>query len=323
MFKQNENVLNVNLKDIETYADNGVELAINNMAQSTKEDRVATINIDEPKIDKHGNDLVVDVHIQNKTGHRFPSGVTFRRVWVEFLVKNNNGEILWGSGQSNGAGIIFGANGKQLSTEFLNDPSVYQPHFQEICNEDEVQIYEELVKDAQGQFTSSFVHRVKHVKDNRMLPKGWVPGDVFAGNLSESDIKSPDGLQDQGQLLRQMMRSTDPDGIGDDPEYNHKPGGDSIRYRIPLDKIAGAKTVDVVLNSQAVTPAWLWERFSLANEAKKAGFDTPATDRLYYLASTLNLSEGPLKGWKFKVKTASQPIPNTPKVLNEAKRCGK
>jgi hypothetical protein len=118
-----------------------------------------------------------------------------------------------------------------------------------------------------------------------------------------------------------MMRATDPDGVGTDPEYNEKPGGDSVRYRIPLSKIAGAVSIEATLNSQAVTPSWLWERFSLANEAKKAGFDTPATDRLYYLASTLNLDDSALKGWKFKVTTAKQPIPMTPKVSKSKAQC--
>ena len=93
------------------------------------------------------------------------------------------------------------------------------------------------------------------------------------------------------------------------------------RYRIPLSKIAGAVSIEATLNSQAVTPSWLWERFSLANEAKKAGFDTPATDRLYYLASTLDLDNTALNGWKFKVTSAKQFIPMTLNVSESKALC--
>jgi mono/diheme cytochrome c family protein len=316
MFEQNSDVLNVNLNDIETFANNGADLALNNMVQSTTEGRVAKLEISTPETDEAGANLVVDVHVKNNTGHRLPSGVTFRRVWIELLVKGVDEKVLWASGKSNNAGLILGPDNKQLSTEFLKNPDLYQPHYQEICSEDQVQIYEELVKNAEGEFTTSFVHRVNHVKDNRMLPRGWVPGDVFAGGVEGSD-----GLKDQGALLRQMMRATDPDGVGTDPEYNEKPGGDSIRYRIPLSKIPGAVSIEATLNSQAVTPSWLWERFSLANEAKQAGFDTPATDRLYYLASTLDLDDSALKGWKFKVTSAKRSIPMKLEVSKSKAQC--
>jgi len=134
MFEQNTDVLNVNLQDIETYATNGAQLALNNMIQSAEEDRVAALDISVPKVDRSGENLVVDVNIKNNTGHRFPSGVTFRRVWIEFLVKDASDKILWASGKSNEAGIILGANGEQLDTEFLQDQNHYQPHFQEICS---------------------------------------------------------------------------------------------------------------------------------------------------------------------------------------------
>ena len=305
MFEQNPDVLNVNLTDIETSNSKGAELALANMIDSTTQDRVATVTIGEPRIDVAGKNLVVEVHVENKTGHRFPSGVAFRRAWIDFRIKNAGGEDLWRSGKSNAAGIIIGGSGKQLATEFLQDPDVYQYHYQEVCSQDRVQIYEELVKNAQGEFTTSFVHRVDHIKDNRLLPRGWVPGDVFAGGVPGSGA-----LADQGELLREIMRATDPDGVGDDPDFNQNPGGDSLRYRIPFESIAGAASIEVTLYSQAVTPAWFWDRFSMANMAKAAGFDTPATDRLYYLASTLNLDDSPLQGWKFKVAGAAKPLPD-------------
>jgi len=304
MFEQHPDVLNVNLTDIETSNSRGAELAVNNMIDSTTQGRVATLTIGEPKMDAGGSNLVVEVRVENRTGHRFPSGVAFRRVWIDFRIKDAGGADLWSSGRSNDAGIIVDENGERLPTEFLRDPNLYQHHYQEICSQDRVQIYEELVRNAQGEFTTSFVHRVDHVKDNRLMPRGWVPGDVFAGGVPGSG-----GLADQGELLREIMRATDPDGVGSDPDFNRNPGGDSLRYRIPLGAIDGAATVEATLYSQAVTPAWFWDRFSMANEAKEAGYDTPATDRLYYLASTLNLENSPLDGWKFKVATSAISIP--------------
>jgi len=303
MFEQNPDVLNVNLTDIETSNAKGADLAVSNMVDSTTQGRVATLAIGEPKTDADGN-LVVDVRVENKTGHRFPSGVAFRRVWIDFRIMDGEGSDLWRSGNSNDAGMIVDENGERLLTEFLQDPDVYQYHYQEICSQDRVQIYEELVRNAQGEFTTSFVHRVDHVKDNRLLPRGWVPGDVFAGGVPGSD-----GLADQGELLREIMRATDPDGVGNDPDFNQQPGGDSLRYRIPLEAIAGAARIEATLYSQAVTPAWFWDRFSMANEAKTAGYDTPATDRLYYLASTLDLDDSPLQGWKFPVASVAISIP--------------
>lgn len=305
MFEQNPDVLNVNLTDIETSNAGGAALAVSNMIDSTTQGRVATLTVGEPRVDADGNNLVVEVRVENRTGHRFPSGVAFRRAWIDFRVKNAAGADLWRSGKSNAAGILVGAGGEQLPTEFLRDPDLYQDHYQEICSQDRVQIYEELVRNARGEFTTSFVHRVEHVKDNRLLPRGWVPGDVFAGGVAGSGE-----LKDQGELLREIMRATDPDGVGSDPDFNQNPGGDSLRYRIPLNAIAGAATIEATLYSQAVTPAWFWDRFSMANRAKAAGFDTPATDRLYYLASTLNLEGTPLAGWKFKVASATVAVPD-------------
>lgn len=318
MFQQNPNVLNVNKQDIETFTNNGAEFALDNMVRSTTENRVATIDVSEPQLDQTGDNLVVGVSVKNNTGHRFPSGVAFRRAWIELLVKDSNQNVLWASGKSNNAGIITGKNGQRLDTEFLKDPNRYQKHYQEICSEDHVQIYEELVKNAQGKFTTSFVHRVDHIKDNRLLPRGWVPGDVFAGSSANID-----GLKDQGELLRQMMRATDPDGVGRDPDFNESPGGDSLRYRIPITAIANASNIEVTLYSQAVTPAWLWNRFSMANDAKQVGFNTPATDRLYYIASNLDLSDSPLNGWKFKITAASVKIPETKATSDTPAQCNK
>jgi hypothetical protein len=47
------------------------------------------------------------------------------------------------------------------------------PRWREALSSGQVQIYEELVTDADGNYTTSFIRRNRIPKDNRLLPKGW------------------------------------------------------------------------------------------------------------------------------------------------------
>lgn len=304
MFAQFPEILGVNDHDYETSAKNGAQLSIDNMLLSVEEKRVATVEIGSVEI--QGDDLVVDAKVTNKTGHKFPSGVSFRRVWIELLVMDEQDQVLWGSGRTNKAGVIVDGDGKILDTEFLTDRKKYQHHYQTISRQDQVQIYEELITNKSDEFTTSFIHRVKHVKDNRLLPEGWVPGKEFAGQTKDA------GIGDQGELLKEFMEATDPEGIAkkEDQDYMQSPGdgADRISYRIPADKIPGATQVQATVYSQAFMPAWFYQRFALAARAKENGYDTPAADRLFYLTSRLELEDTPLASWKIKVDSTTEQI---------------
>jgi hypothetical protein len=171
MFNQFPEVLGVAKKDYMTSATNGVDLAIENMIRQGQRDTL-DVSIANAKLD--GQVVSATVNIRNKAGHRFPSGVAFRRAFIEFTVRDGN-NIVWSSGRTNEIGVILDGKKQPLPSEFLPDTGKqrYQRHYQTIDSEDQVQIYEELNKNAAGQFTSSFIHRVEHVKDNRLLPKGW------------------------------------------------------------------------------------------------------------------------------------------------------
>ena len=119
MAKQFPEVLGVSPSDYETGAGTGADLAIDNMRLSAVEDRVATIEIGA--IQKQSGQLRIPVTVTNQTGHRFPSGVAFRRAFVELLVKDKNDDIIWSSGRTDRAGLIIDEHGKRLRTEFLND----------------------------------------------------------------------------------------------------------------------------------------------------------------------------------------------------------
>jgi len=138
MFRQFEPVLGVDKFDPETYATNGPDFAIENMQLSVQTERVATVAVSDVTL--NADQLSAMVTVTNKTGHRLPSGVSFRRVWVEFLVKDAEGSILWGSGRTNAAGFIIGADGERLPTEFLEDPNSYQRHYATINSQNQGQI---------------------------------------------------------------------------------------------------------------------------------------------------------------------------------------
>ena len=111
---------------------------------------------------------------------------------------------MWASGTTNHDGEIVDATDmKVLPTEYFargggDGKQRYQPHFDEahaITRQDQVQIFEELVKDADDDLTFSFIRRDHHVKDNRLLPQGWrkdgVPGIKLPANWL--DATHPEG----------------------------------------------------------------------------------------------------------------------------------
>ena len=91
----------------------------------------------------------------SKVGHKFPSGVGFRRAFIAFSVLDENGKMLWASGRTNGAGVIVDESGAPLDGElwWKDDCSArinpgeraHQPHYQKITRQNQAQIYQELV----------------------------------------------------------------------------------------------------------------------------------------------------------------------------------
>ncbi len=265
-------------QDPMTYTTNGNALAIENMLLQA---RNKTVDLDFTVELPAKQSLSVAVTVKNKTGHRFPSGVSFRRAFLEVLVMKGN-DVIWGSGRTNAAGVIVDENGLPLKTEFLPDSHNYQHHHQLITKQHQVQIYEELNQNAQFDFTTSFIHRVHPIKDNRLLPQGWRNSDYF---------------KPQGEVMQQFMEATDPDGVAGDPNYEDQgptfPGQDKLTYSIPLPEGIDPSqlSIKVSMYYQSIPPYYLNQRFTTVPDGE-------ATKRLYYLTSRLNLEETALEDWK-------------------------
>ena len=103
-----------------------------------------------------------------------------------------------------------------------------------------------------------------------------------------------------GEILQQFMEATDPEGVGNDPDYTRgHTGKDRVRYRITLPEgvDAARATVRARMYYQAFQPFWLKRKFDLS------GHD-PATQRLYYLASHLNTAGTVIDQWKLPLAQA-------------------
>ena len=226
------------------------------------------------------------VLVTNKAGHFLPSGVGFRRVFVEFVVDGAEGP-LWASGRTNAMGAIVAGTGNEvLPTEYGHDDSTkFQPHHEIIKSEGEVQIYQELIKDSDGILTTSFLRRADTVKDNRLRPKGF--------DTAFYEANSSPYVKYLAKEERELDSYTD-------PYYSNSQltGADRLIYRFKLDlaQVGPISSVSVRLYSQSIPPSYLQQRFNDANEGPG---ERREIQRLYYLTSHLNTDAStPIENWK-------------------------
>lgn len=296
IFRQFNDVLGVRLTDFET-GTNGLDFALDNYVTNAREN---TAKVEILKVETEGNRLEADVRVTNLAGHRLPSGVGFRRLFLEFVVfdeKAGRERVYWASGRTNGVGVLIDWDGHVLPEEFFEEyeeDGETRQHFHEhhnvITNMNQVQVYEELATDASGKITTSFIRRAHHLKDNRLLPIGWSK----AG--PSSDVPSA------------FLEATYPGHETEhDAEYQDGSGSDVVKYvaTLPEGFDASQYKVRATLYSQAWAPYYLRDRFSNVPE----GPDGDARRRLYYLASHLQTEGTEIEGWKFKIQSATWPRP--------------
>ena len=90
---------------------------------SVPQAQTATAEVKVLSASKANGQLQADVQVQNLAGHNFPSGVSFRRAFLNFQVLDAGGNVLWASGNTNSDGVIVDSSGNPLATEFFSRPS--------------------------------------------------------------------------------------------------------------------------------------------------------------------------------------------------------
>ncbi len=257
--------------------------------------RHETADIDITQIQRNADALNVAVRVTNKTGHFLPSGVGFRRAFIEFVAEDAVGRPLWASGRTDDLGFILdGLSDRRLPSENGVDQREFQPHYQRITRGDQVQIFQELIQDSAGVLTTSFLRRVHPVKDNRLRPRGFDPK-VF--------------LRDPSPYIR-LLGEVEGDAARD-PYYTdpNLTGADVLSYEIHLapDQLARIKRVRATLYSQSMPPFYLQQRFA---DAQAGPANKDEIERLYYLTSHLNTGQGTrIAQWKLPLVTTMVRLP--------------
>jgi hypothetical protein len=182
--------------------------------------KTAQVAID--RVDVTGGRLQADISVQNLSGHKFPTAYPSRRAWLHVTVKDRNGRVVFESGALNPDGSITGNDNDA-------DPNRFEPHYTEITNPEQVQIYEDIMVGANNMPTTGLLTAVRFIKDNRLLPNGF------------DKRKVDQTIAPQGEAMN-------------DADFG--PGGDKIRYAIPLADAQGPFQVEAELWFQPISFRW-------------------------------------------------------------------
>ncbi len=160
---------------------------------------------------QENDSLSINVKIQNLTGHKLPTGIPLRRMWIHLKIEDQDSNRIFESGAWDDQGKISGMD------------SSFEHHHNIINNEDEVQIYEAVPIDINGNVTFTLLKASTFIKDNRIPPIGFV-----------TSHSSYDTTAIYGDALN-------------DPNFNREDsyegtGTDITTYRIPIQ---GMKSVHV------------------------------------------------------------------------------
>jgi hypothetical protein len=182
--------------------------------------KTARVVID--KLEITGGRLNADISVANLGGHKFPTAYPSRRAWLHVKVVDRNNRAVFESGALNPNGSITGNDNDA-------DAGRFEPHYDEVSQPDQVQIYEDIMVGQNGVPTTGLLTAVRFIKDNRLLPAG------FQKQKVEQEIAP------QGNAI------ADEDFVG---------GGDGVRYAVPVAAAQGPLRIEVELWFQPISYRW-------------------------------------------------------------------
>ena len=125
----------------------------------------------------------------------------------------------------------------------------YEPHYTDIVEEDEVQVYELVAVDVTGTPTNVLERAASSAKDNRLLPLGF-----------SDDHAAYDTTRIEGQALQDV-----------DYAFTSEAGLDRTHYTMTGNpSVAGDVTVDVRIWYQSMPARWVAPMFDIQDSTIQA-----------------------------------------------------
>jgi hypothetical protein len=155
--------------------------------------QAAKVAEDEPRL-LNGR-LQGQITVENLGGHKLPTAFPSRRAWLHISVRDVAHRVIFESGALNPDGSIQG-NANDV------DPARFEPHYTQISEPDQVQIYESILQGVDGSVTTGLLSAVRYVKDNRLLPHGFDKTTATADIAVHGDALSDPAFTDQGHRLK-------------------------------------------------------------------------------------------------------------------------
>ena len=130
--------------------------------------------------------------------------------------------VVFESGKLNADGSIVGNDNDA-------DPLRFEPHYSQITQQDQVEIFEPILGDSSGKVTTGLLSAVRYLKDNRLLPSG------FDKETAGHDIA----------VIGEARN---------DPDFTAK--GDRVRYAIDTGSAQGPFHIEAELWYQPIGFRW-------------------------------------------------------------------
>ncbi|MBW6535264.1 MAG: T9SS type A sorting domain-containing protein [Mariniphaga sp.] len=219
------NLLKENHEELQLHS--GEEFLAETINRTKEMLTASTIDLSIEEIRRENDSVYVQVLLKNKAGHKFPTGFPSRRAYLEFLVTSDS-DTLFHSGKKGSSALVN------------SDYEHFEPHYENINNENQVQIYEFVMGDTEGDVTTVLEKAYIPLKDNRIVPEGF-----SSSHLNYDTVKVV------GQAVN-------------DADYFSEMGIESIIYAFPTSKLGNAAKVKVSLHYETAPESWLHELFEYA-----------------------------------------------------------
>jgi hypothetical protein len=201
-------------------ADDHIDATIDRATKQLQEN-TAELSIADAKVTD--DELTLQVKVENMAGHKFPTGFPSRRAWIEMRITDASGKRVFKSAKPKKTGKIKGNDADK-------NASTFEPHYDVITDPKQVQVYESIMGNTEGEVTYTLLRGASYLKDNRLLPRGFDPK------------KADDDVAVYGAA---------------DKDKNFTGGSDIVTYRIDISNATAPFKVIARLHYQSISYRFL------------------------------------------------------------------